>query len=133
MLAGLNNYVIPLIVLVCATWAGLLAWSNVRQRRAEIGLLRALGKNSTGIISLLLGKALIVGLLGGILGSLAGLAIASQLAQSELLAVSADNFQAPKMLLLATIGGSPLLAALASYLPTLMAVQQDPAVVLMDG
>jgi putative ABC transport system permease protein len=133
VLLGLNNQVIPLIVLVCVTWAGLLAWSNVRQRRTEIGLLRALGKNSTGIISLLLGKALIVGLLGGILGSLLGLAIASQLAQSELLAVSAENFQTPTLLLVATIGGAPLVAALASYLPTLIAVQQDPAVVLMDG
>ncbi len=133
VLLGLNNQVMPLIVLVCVTWAGLLAWSNVRQRRTEIGLLRALGKNSTGIISLLLGKALIVGLLGGILGSLMGLAIASQLAQSELLAVSAENFQTPTMLLVATIGGAPLVAALASYLPTLIAVQQDPAVVLMDG
>ncbi len=133
VLLGLNNQVIPLIVLVCVTWAGLLAWTNVRQRRTEIGLLRALGKNSTGIISLLLGKALIVGLLGGILGSLMGLAIASQLAQSELLAVSAENFQAPTLLLVVTIGGAPLVAALASYLPTLIAVQQDPAVVLMDG
>ena len=133
VLLGLNNQVMPLIVLVCVTWAGLLAWSNVRQRRTEIGLLRALGKNSTGIISLLLGKALIVGLLGGILGSLMGLAIASQLAQSELLAVSAENFQAPTLLLVVTIGGTPLVAALASYLPTLIAVQQDPAVVLMDG
>ena len=133
VLLGLNNQVMPLIVLVCVTWAGLLAWTNVRQRRTEIGLLRALGKNSTGIISLLLGKALIVGLLGGILGSLMGLAIASQLAQSELLAVSAENFQAPTLLLVVTIGGTPLVAALASYLPTLIAVQQDPAVVLMDG
>ncbi len=133
LLAGLNNYVVPLIVLVCATWVGLLAWSNVRQRRTEIGLLRALGKDSISIVSLLIGKALIVGLVGGVLGSLLGLLIASQLAQSEFLAVSAENFQAPTMLLVATIGGAPLLAALASYLPTLVAIQQDPAVVLMDG
>jgi ABC-type lipoprotein release transport system permease subunit len=133
LLLGLDKYVVPLIVLVCAIWVGLLAWSNVRQRRTEIGLLRALGKKSTGILSLLLGKALIVGLLGGILGSLLGLAIASQLAQSELLAVSSENFKAPTLLLVATIGGAPLVAALASYLPTLIAVQQDPAVVLMDG
>ena len=132
-MTGLNRYVIPLIVLVCAIWVGLLAWSNVRQRRTEIGLLRALGKNSTGIVSLLIGKALIVGLVGGILGSLLGLMIASQLAQSELLAVSAENFQTPTILLVATIAGAPLLTALASYLPTLVAVQQDPAVVLMDG
>jgi ABC-type lipoprotein release transport system permease subunit len=133
VLTGMNRYVIPLIVLVCAIWAGLLAWSNVRQRRMEIGLLRALGKDSTGIVSLLIGKALIVGLAGGILGSLLGLMIASQLAQSEFLAVSADNFQAPTMLLVATIAGAPLLTALASYLPTLAAIQQDPAVVLMEG
>ena len=85
------------------------------------------------IVSLLIGKALIVGLVGGVLGSLLGLLIASQLAQSEFLAVSAENFQAPTMLLVATIGGAPLVAALASYLPTLVAIQQDPAVVLMDG
>jgi ABC-type lipoprotein release transport system permease subunit len=133
VLAGLNRYVIPLIVLVCAIWVGLLAWSNVRQRRMEIGLLRALGKDSTGIVSLLIGKALIVGLAGGVLGSLLGLMIASQLAQSEFLAVSAENFQAPTMLLVATIAGAPLLTALASYLPTLAAIQQDPAVVLMEG
>ena len=133
VLAGLNNYVIPLIVMVCATWVGLLAWSNVRQRRTEIGLLRALGKNSASIFALLLGKALIVGIVGGLVGVTLGITIAGQLAQSELLAVSAENFQASITLLIATICGAPLLAALASYLPTLVAIQQDPAVVLMDG
>ena len=33
----------PLVVLACAVWVGLLALANVRERKAEIGLFRALG------------------------------------------------------------------------------------------
>lgn len=132
ILEGLNNNVIPLVVLACILWAGLLAWSNVRQRRVEIGLLRALGKDSLSIVSLLLGKALIVGAIGGLVGSLLGVLLAGQLGQSSLLALSADSFKVSGMLLVMTSAGAPILCALASYLPTLLAVQQDPAVVLMD-
>ena len=132
VLAGLNNKVIPMVVLACITWAGLLAWSNVRQRRVEIGLLRALGKDSFSIVSLLLGKAVIVGAIGGVIGSGLGVVLAGQLGQSNMLAVSTQSFQVPGLLLIMTCAGAPVLCALASYLPTLLAVQQDPAVVLMD-
>jgi ABC-type lipoprotein release transport system permease subunit len=36
------------------------------------------------------------------------------------------------MILLAAVAGAPLVAALATYLPTLAAVMQDPAVVLRE-
>jgi len=132
VLEGVTNYVIPLIVLVCVIWIGLLAWSNVRDRRTEIGLLRALGRNTAHIITLFLGKAVLVGVLGGMVGCAVGTWIASQLAQSSLFDGSLGHFQPAPEILVATVLGAPLLAAMASYLPTLLAIRQDPAVVLMD-
>ena len=132
VLEGVTNYVIPLIVLVCVIWIGLLAWSNVRERRAEIGLLRALGRNTSHIIVLFLGKAVLIGILGGIIGCAVGAGLASQLAVTALFDGSLVNFRPDTGILLATVLGAPLLAAMASYLPTLLAIRQDPAVVLMD-
>ena len=132
VLEGVTNYVIPLIVLVCVIWIGLLAWSNVRERRAEIGLLRALGRNTNHIIVLFLGKAVLIGVLGGIVGCAVGSFFAIQLAQTSLFDGSLAHFQPATGVLFATVLGAPLLAAMASYLPTLLAIRQDPAVVLMD-
>jgi len=136
LLAAVTNFVAPLVILVCAVWVGFLAWSNVRERRTEIGLLRALGKRSGKIASLFLGRAVIVGLVGGIVGCVLGLLLGCGLAVS-LLDVSVESFQpAPQTLLTLILGavlGTPLISAMACYLPALSAISQDPAVVLMEN
>lgn len=123
--------VTPLVVLTCAIWVGLLALSNVHQRRTEIGLLRALGKDFTTIAALFLGKAVLLGLLGGVLGFVFGLAMARGLGV-WVLGVTPEHFAIHYVVLLVALIGAPLLSALASYLPTLTALMQDPAVVLRD-
>ena len=132
ILKAVTDFVIPLIVLVCVIWIGLLAWSNVRERRTEIGLFRALGKKTTNIVMLFLGKAIIVGVLGGLMGCALGICFAAQLAQLLPLQGSLNGFRPGIDLIIATVIGAPLLTAMASYLPTLLAIRQDPAVVLMD-
>lgn len=47
-------------------------WANVNQRRRELGILRLLGTPRRGIYGLLLGKAAILGVLGGFLGWVIG-------------------------------------------------------------
>ena len=44
LMETLAGTVTPLVVIAAAVWVGLLAWVNVRERRAEIGILRAIGK-----------------------------------------------------------------------------------------
>lgn len=122
----------PLVVLVSATFVGLLTWLNVRERRPEIGLLRALGKGSWNIGVLFLGKSMLLGLLGGMTGCLLGFLLARWVG-SYVMGISADFFQPNRVVLAATVVGAPLVAAMASYLPTLSAVTQDPAVVLSDN
>ena len=129
-LASINAYLTPLLVLVSAIWVGLLAWSNVQERRTEIGLLRALGKGTLDIAGLFLGKALLLGLLGGLVGCGLGFALAKF--AGDTLDVAPENFAPSLPLLAATLLGAPLVAVMASYLPTLKAITQDPAIVLME-
>jgi ABC-type lipoprotein release transport system permease subunit len=127
----LADVVTPLVVLASAVWVGLLALANVRQRRTEIGLLRALGKGSGLIASLLLSKAVLVGLLGAAIGVLVALGVAGWM-ERQFLGVS--NASSPRWdIVLAALLGAPLVSALASYLPTLTAIVQDPAKVLRES
>lgn len=128
-----------LVVLASALWVGLLALANVRERRTEIGILRALGKGSGTIVCLFLGKAVVVGLLGAGIGFLLGTGIGYALGTdlprvlgAQPLYAARDYFTFPYPLLLIALLGAPILSAVASYLPTLSAVIQDPAVVLRD-
>jgi putative ABC transport system permease protein len=130
-MTALASMATPAVVLVCGVWIGVLAWSNVRERRIEIGLLRALGKGAAHIAGLFLGKAVLLGLIGGLAGCAIGCALASWVSLGAL-RVAAGNFAPAYDVLAVAILGAPLVAALASYLPTLLAIRQDPSVVLSD-
>jgi len=108
---------VPLVVLGCAVWIGFLALANVRERRGEIGVLRALGVRARQILWLFLGRAVAMGVAGACLGYAAGQT-----------AIAGAEFNAP--LLAAVLAGAPLLSALASWIPALLAAQQDPADIL---
>jgi ABC-type lipoprotein release transport system permease subunit len=131
LLSGVASVATPLVILVCAIWVGMLAWANVRERRAEIGLLRALGKGSASIAVLFLGKAILLGFVGGVLGCLLGYFVAAWLA-TDLLQVAPQDFTPSLVASVCAIVGTPLVAAMAGYLPTLSALNQDPAVVLTE-
>ncbi len=130
-LESLTAVFTPVVVLACGVWVGLLALANVRQRRNEIGLLRAIGRGTLHIVSLLLGKAVLVGLVGGVVGLVCGSWLVRTVGLSAL-GVAADNFQVPYELLFSTIVGAPLVSVLAAYFPTLLAVLEHPAVILRE-
>jgi putative ABC transport system permease protein len=122
----------PVVVLASALFVGLMTWLNVRDRRAEIGVLRALGKGAGAIASLFLGKAFLMGALGGAAGCAVGYFLTPVLG-SRTLEIADSLFQAHPLLLISTLIGAPLVTMMASYLPALSAIAQDPAIVLMDN
>lgn len=131
LLITLSDVITPLVVFAAAIWVGLLALANVRERRTEIGVLRALGKGSGTIFTLFLGKAVLLGLAGGLIGFGLGTVLGQALGESAL--KIGDVFFTPRLdIFLYTLIGAPLLAAVASYLPTLAAVTEDPAIVLRE-
>ena len=112
---------VPTAVLGACAWLASAAVVNVRQRRGEIGLLRALGVGGGRMLALFLGKALLVGLAGALLGVGLGL----------LAGRGADLGPAPALL-----GGivalAPVVAVVASWVPALAAMRLDPAVALRE-
>ena len=120
----------PLVVVASAVWVALLTWLNVRRRRAEIGILRAIGMRSRRIAGLFLARSVLVGLAGGVLGYLAGLGAAAMTGERSAGDPASAVFQ--PLVLLAVLVAAPALAALASCVPALAAAWQDPAVVLQE-
>jgi ABC-type lipoprotein release transport system permease subunit len=121
---------IPVVLSAAGLWIALLAFVNVRERRQEIAILRALGLRTGQILVLFLGRALVVGLVGGCLGHLAG--VLGTLFLNRAVAPSALGMLVHPWLLAAVLAGAPLLTVLASWIPAFLAAQQDPAVALQQ-
>lgn len=111
---------------------GMLAMSNVRDRRPEIGILRAIGASTGDIIKLFLSKSLVIGVLGSVCGVILGIVASQVLDQSTL----ADEMPIPwqntvdTATIIVALVLTPLLSALASWWPAIRAATDDPAVVL---
>jgi putative ABC transport system permease protein len=129
---SLAAVLVPVLVLGSGIWIGLLALANVRDRRSEIGILRALGLRSRQILMIFLGKAFVIGLAGAGLGYIAGRWIGRIWRDAPGAPSIYLPFVEPRLLLLVLIA-APVLAVLASWLPAIYAAQQDPAVALREA
>ncbi len=127
---SLASWIIPLIILGSVALVAVLAFNNVRERRVEIGVFRALGFRSTQILTVFLAKAALLGLAGAVIGLVVGFAFAALTSELPASATIADLVM-PK-LILGVIVLSPLLACIASWAPALMAAGQDPASILSE-
>lgn len=119
---------VPAVMLVCVVWLSLLAFSNVKERRYEIALLRALGMHSRGILILFMSKAAIVGFFGALIGGLIGpVLIALKTGNMALL----SSLMSPLELLILVVGAVAL-SKIAGWPPALYACAQDPADILRE-
>lgn len=114
---------------------GLLMFINARERRQEIGILRAIGTSTRQIVFLFVGKGLILGVLGALVGCGIGFAIGLRSVQRAAgetqIGLSAFELYSPRLFVVVVIS-TILLVALASWIPAAMAASQDPAVVLSE-
>jgi putative ABC transport system permease protein len=110
-----------LLVVGVASIAGTM-FANVTERRREIGTLIALGATPSLVARLFLGKALLIGLAGGVLGYVGGTAIAVCLGPNWAgVAVAPVPSLAAIAIVLAAV-----VALSSSYLPARRAALVDP-------
>jgi hypothetical protein len=121
-----SSILVPLVLLVSALWIGLSFYTNVRERRSEVGILRALGARSRTILSLFLIKALLMGVAGG----MTGYAIGTMVGLSRLGDIGFPALETPIFLLACCT--AVILSLAASWAPAYYAAQQDPAAVLRE-
>ncbi|MGI9430212.1 MAG: ABC transporter permease [Bythopirellula sp.] len=122
-------FVVTAVLLIAAAWVGLMAVANVRQRASEIGLLKALGYGSTSVASLILGRALLIGLIAALLGTALGTWGAITFGP-RIFHFTARAIQPQMSLFGYALLATPLFVAAVSLVPAAMAVAQDPAQVL---
>ena len=117
-----------IIILVGGLSIGNYMWSNVEERKREIGSLLAIGASPRDIYYIFIGKALILGLTGGIagylLGSMAGMILGPQIAGIKVLPVP--------MLFIWAVAIAVGVSVIASYLPARRAAKLDPALILQE-
>jgi putative ABC transport system permease protein len=110
-----------LLVVGAGSIAGTM-FANVTERRREIGTLMALGATPALISRLFLGKALVIGLAGGVLGYFAGTALAVGLGP----AWAGISVQPVPSLATAAVLLAAVVSLVASYLPARRAALVDP-------
>jgi len=122
--------IMPAVLIACGVWIGVLAIMNVRDRQAEIGIMRALGYGSGKITALFLGKAVIIGLLGAIIGFLIGTALALNFGPDVFKITAKTVIKPESSMLIWSLIAAPIFAAVSSFIPAMIAVTYDPAVTL---
>lgn len=100
--------------------------ASVMERRAEIGLMKAIGADDGQIASIFLSEASLIGLAGGAAGYLLGLAIAQGLARW----IFSAGGQVPVIVLPFTLLLALVVALIGSALPVRQAIRFDPVLLL---
>jgi len=124
-------FIVPFALVVCAAWIGVLAMMNVRERRNEIGIMRAIGYGSGKIAVLFLGKAIVIGIIGAAIGFGVGTWLASAFG-ADIFKVTAKMIKPAYDMLIWSIIAAPAFAAVSSFIPAMIAVAQDPAFTLRE-
>jgi ABC-type lipoprotein release transport system permease subunit len=132
MIQNLFAVMMPFVLVACGVWIAVMAVTNVRDRRQEIGLLRALGYDTVSILRLFLGKAVLVGLFGAAVGFLLGTGLGLRFGP-RVFEITAKTMLRPELsLLVLSCLLAPLFAVIASFVPAVIAVTYDPAATLRE-
>lgn len=126
MMNKYGAFIIPFVILSCLLITGLLFYQNITIRNREIGLLKAMGSSTTKILVLVIAKAFIIGLAGGITGFCTGNLVAEYFGKKIFL-FTASDIKPIRNLFWYCILLFPLLWMLASWVPALIASRIDAA------
>ncbi len=132
--AAMEQYLVFVLLsalIVCGAWIALLTMLNVRERRCEIGIMRALGYGSARVSMLFMGKSVVMGLIGAAAGYLLGTALALRFGP-EMFRVTAKAVRPEYILLGWSLIAAPALTCLASFIPVALAVAYDPVQTLRE-
>lgn len=129
MMNKYGAFIIPFILISCLLITGLLFYQNINLRRYEIGLLKAMGNSTLSILLMVLTKAFLLGLAGGIIGFFTGSFIAEYFGR-EIFSFTAQSIKPLWNLFYYSLIIFPLLWMLSSWIPALLASRIDAAKIL---
>ena len=131
MMNKYGAFIIPFVIISALLITGLLFHQNVRARNHEIGLLIAMGRSSYTILFMILFKAFILGLVGGMIGFFTGSLIAEYVGK-EIFRFTAFSIKPVWSVFYYTVFIFPLLWMISSWIPALLATKIDAARILSE-
>jgi putative ABC transport system permease protein len=102
-----------------------MMFSSVHQRRREIGVLMSLGADDVFVYKIFILEAVLLGVIGGVLGSGLGV-FASMVLGPMVLSTSTSLSNVPSFVILLSLGISVAACLVASLYPTWRATKIDP-------
>jgi len=132
MMNKYGAFIIPFVIISALLITGLLFHQNVRARHQEIGLLIAMGRSSYTILFMILFKAFVLGLTGGIIGFFTGSWIAEYVGK-EIFRFTAFSIEPVWSVFYYIIFIFPLLWMISSWIPALLATRIDAARILSEA
>ena len=130
MMNKYGSFIIPFVLLSCLFITGLLLYQNVQSRAREFALLKAMGTNTTGILMMILVKAVILSFIGSLVGFFVGNMVAGYFGR-EIFKFTAMNIQPEWNLFYYGLIVFPFLWIMAGWIPALVASQIDAAKTLV--
>ena len=131
MLEKYFSMITILVIFIIAIWIGTLAMINARGRKQEIGILQAIGHKWRNIAFLFIGRAVIIGTISAILGYFIGTLLALKFGPTVFM-ITAESIKPIYSILFWSIIAAPVFSAIATFIPTIYAVLQDPAITLRE-
>lgn len=122
----------PLVVGGAVVWMFFLFLGNARERRIEIGILRAIGTSENTLLAAFVLKSVAFGLVGAVIGFLLGHVLAAAWAGIALFSRDFIALLDFRLLAVALIA-APALCALAAWSAALPAIRKDPARILCEA
>ncbi|WP_166821669.1 ABC transporter permease [Thalassoroseus pseudoceratinae] len=129
LMSRLSWVFFSILLLVGAASIASVMYANVTERRKEIGTLMALGASRGFVVRMFLGKAMVLGLAGGLGGFLGGTILAAVLGP-KLLGITVQPL--PELLAIG-MAAATVVALAASFLPARRAAGLDPCLVFNDA
>lgn len=114
----------PIMLLLCGLVVAALAAMNLRQRRPELAVFRALGFSSGRVAAILLGRILGLALLAGGVGTLLSWLLLEQ--ASELFRFTNKAMTWDSTLLTQSLWATPAFAFVAAAIPLALGLTRDP-------
>ncbi|MFW5900994.1 MAG: ABC transporter permease [bacterium] len=125
--------VLRLVILIaCGVWIVFLGLLNTRSRRAEIGILRAMGVPVKKILKVFLSKYFIAGIFGGVAGFFGGFLLGFIFSKFPEGSFLWNDLELSFLiwLIVLSVAGAAILSIVAGWIPALTAARQDPAEIL---
>ena len=122
-LVWIVTIIVLFLTMICVTTTMMAV---VAERRKEIGLKKALGASNSSVVKDFLGEAVMLGLVGGILGVVLGYVFADNVSIS----VFARSVSFPVQLAPFTVAASIVITIVSCLFPVRATVDIDPALVL---